>query len=87
MTEVEFRIVNDYTMPPIVITYNDNDTPKVILNTHHKIWISLYRRTIAGIIEGLQDKMDMVLTGFLSEQRVSERQDHADIRAFQEREE
>ena len=78
-TEVEFRVVHDNTMPPIIISYNEEDKPKVVLNTHHKIWISLNRRVIAGIIENLQEKMDMILTGFLSEQRTFEKQDQEDM--------
>jgi|TARA_R100000482_G_scaffold93865_1_gene39137 hypothetical protein len=78
-TEVEFRVVHDNTMPPIIISYNEEDKPKVVLNTYHKIWISLNRRVIAGIIENLQEKMDMILTGFLSEQRTFEKQDQEDM--------
>ena len=78
-TEVEFRIVDDSTMPPIIISYNDDDQPKVVLNTYHKIWISLNRRLIAGIIENLQEKMDMILSSFLSEQRAFEKQDQQDM--------
>ncbi len=65
---VEFRIINTSEMPPIVITQNENDEPKVVINTYHKLWISLNRRVIAGIIESLQEKMDMILTSFLTEQ-------------------
>ena len=78
-TEVEFRVVHDNTMPPIIISYNEEDKPKVVLNTYHKIWISLNRRVIAGIIENLQEKMDMILTGFLTEQRTFEKQDQEDM--------
>ena len=78
-TEVEFRIVDDSTMPPIIISYNDDDQPKVVLNNYHKIWISLNRRLIAGIIENLQEKMDMILNSFLSEQRAFEKQDQQDM--------
>ena len=78
-TEVEFRIVEDSTMPPIIISYNDDDQPKVVLNTYHKIWISLNRRLIAGIIENLQEKMDMILNSFLSDQRAFEKQDQQDM--------
>jgi|TARA_R100000030_G_scaffold2255_1_gene1839 hypothetical protein len=85
--EVEFRIIDDSSMPPLVISYNEEDMPKVIINTHHKVWISLHRRTIAGIIESLQDKMDIILTSFLTEHRAFEKQDQEDIRAFEEREE
>ena len=67
-TNVEFRIIDTAEMPPIVISQNENGQPKVVINTYHTLWISLHRRTIAGIIEALQEKMDMLLTGFLQEQ-------------------
>tara|TARA_R110002110_G_scaffold224189_1_gene437995 strand:+ start:244 stop:516 length:273 start_codon:yes stop_codon:yes gene_type:complete len=73
--KVEFRIVDDAQLPPIVITMDENDEPKVVINTYHRIWISLNRRTIAGIIDNLQEKMDMILTGYLSEQRNFEKED------------
>ena len=66
--EVEFRIINTEEMPPIVISANENDEPKVILNTYHKLWITLNRKIIAGIIEDLYGKMDMILTSYLEEQ-------------------
>ena len=39
-----------------------------MINTYHKLWISINRRTIAGIIEALQKQMDKVLQGYLKEQ-------------------
>lgn len=73
---VEFRIINTEEMPPIVITQNENDEPKVVLNTFHRTWISLHRKVIAGIIENLQIKMDAILDGLLREQRQFEREDY-----------
>ena len=70
--KVEFRIVDDAELPPIVITMDENDEPKVVINTYHRIWISLNRRLI---IDNLQEKMDMILTGYLSEQRNFEKED------------
>jgi len=72
---VEFRLVNTPELPPIVISQNEADEPKVVINTYHRLWISLNRRTIAGIIEALQEKMDMVLTGYLQEQYAFEQED------------
>lgn len=72
---VEFRVVNTRELPPIVISMNENDEPKVVLNNYHRIWISLNRRLIAGIIENLQEKMDEMLTSFLVEQRQFEKED------------
>lgn len=78
MTEkrkVEFRLVSDEQLPPIVITMDDNDEPKVIINTYHRIWIGLNRKVIAGIVENLQEKMDMLLNVYLLEQRNFEKED------------
>ena len=71
-TEIEFRLVNDIEMPPIVITMNDRDRPKVVLNAHHKIWLCLHRKDIAGSATALFEKIDTILTGFLIEQRNNE---------------
>jgi hypothetical protein len=68
-TNVEFRVVNTAELPPIVISQNENDEPKVVLNTYHRIWISLNRRLIAGIVDNLPEKIDTILTGYLQEQR------------------
>ena len=74
-TNVEFRRVNDEEMPPIVITMNDNDSPKVVLNADHKIWLALHRKTIGGCAEALYEKIDELLTAHLQEQRAYERMD------------
>jgi|TARA_R110002012_G_scaffold74493_4_gene188808 hypothetical protein len=74
-TKVEMRFVDDRELPPIIIKANEDDLPVVIINTYHRIWISLKRRTIAGIIHDMQDKMDMILTGYLEEQRKFEKED------------
>ena len=73
--KVEFRLIDEEELPPLVISMNEQDEPKVVINTHHRIWISLHRRTIAGVIEALQEKMDEILTGFLREQRANENMD------------
>jgi len=74
-TAVEFRLINTEEMPPIVITHNERDEPKVVLNTYHRTWISLHRKTIAGIVVNLQEKMDTILDGLLREQRSFEKMD------------
>ena len=73
MAEIEFRLVNDEEMPPVVITMNDRDEPKVVLNAEHKTWLCLHRKTIAGSAEALFEKIDQILTGMLIEQRNDER--------------
>jgi len=72
---VEFRVINTAELPPIVISQNENDEPKVVVNTYHRIWISLNRKLIAGIIENMQEKMDDILSAYLQEQRTFEKED------------
>ena len=72
---VEFRVIDTAEMPALVITKGENDNPKVVINTYHRIWISLHRRTIAGVIEALQQKMDVILDSYLEEQLQYEKMD------------
>lgn len=72
---VEFRIVDDEELPPIIFTQNENDDVKVVINTYHKIWISLHRKTILGSLDALGEKMETLLTSHLTEQRMFEQQD------------
>ena len=76
MRKVEFKIVQDIELPPMVISMNEDDEPKVVLNTQHKIWLSLNRRLILGIFEALPEKLDMILDGYLREQRIFEIDDN-----------
>ena len=76
-TNVEFKIVQDVELHPLVISMNKNDMPKVVLNTQHKIWLSLNRRLILGIFEALPEKLDMILDGYLREQRMFEIDDNS----------
>tara|TARA_R110000744_G_scaffold73087_2_gene146479 strand:+ start:378 stop:629 length:252 start_codon:yes stop_codon:yes gene_type:complete len=73
--KVEFRIIDTDEMPPLVISQNENGEPKVVINTYHRLWISLNRQVIAGIIESLQEKMDMILSAYLAEQYKFETED------------
>jgi hypothetical protein len=75
-TNVEFSIVQDVELPPLVISMNEYDVPRVMLNTQHKIWLSLNRRLILGIFEALPEKLDMILDGYLREQRIFEIDDN-----------
>ena len=69
MDMVEFRLVNDPTMPPIIITMDENDMPKVVLNAEHRVWLSLHRKTIGGCAEALFGKINELLSALLAEQR------------------
>ena len=73
---VEYRVISDEHMPPIIITNGEDDEVKVIINQHHKIWLCLNRKEIAGCAQSLFEKIDMVLAAFLMEQREYERMDN-----------
>jgi|TARA_R100000084_G_scaffold106461_1_gene64806 hypothetical protein len=77
-TNVEFRIIDTEDMPPLVISQNENDEPKVVINTYHRLWLSLNRRLIAGIIDALPEKLDMILTAYLEQQRAFEKMDRVE---------
>jgi len=81
--KVEYRIVNDNELPPIVISMTEDDEVKVVLNQHHKIWLCLQRKTIAGSAQSLFEKIDMILTGYLQQQYVYELQDRDDLDEMQ----
>tara|TARA_R110000803_G_scaffold160685_1_gene224542 strand:+ start:1289 stop:1528 length:240 start_codon:yes stop_codon:yes gene_type:complete len=73
--EIEFNLIDEKELPPMVVTMNEQDNPKVIINAYHRIWISLNRKIIAGVVVSLQEKMDEMLDGFLREQRANEQLD------------
>jgi hypothetical protein len=66
--EIEFRIIDDEELPPIIITKTDEDMPKVMVNAYHRIWISMNRGLIAGIFEVLPGKVTGILDAYLREQ-------------------
>ena len=68
MPEIEFRLIENEDMPPLVITIDDNLEPKVIINAHHKIWLGWKRKVIGGIAKSLYEKIDALLDGYLEEQ-------------------
>tara|TARA_R110000824_G_scaffold13260_1_gene57744 strand:+ start:2167 stop:2406 length:240 start_codon:yes stop_codon:yes gene_type:complete len=68
MPEIEFRLIESEDMPPIVIAIDDNNEPKVVINTHHKIWLGWKRKVIGGVAKSLYDKIDALLDGYLEEQ-------------------
>jgi|TARA_R110001583_G_scaffold84047_2_gene221355 hypothetical protein len=76
--EIEFKLIDEKELPPMVIAMNDDDKPKVVINAYHRIWIGLHRKVIAGIVVNLQEKMDEMLDGFLREQRANEKLDTGD---------
>jgi len=76
--EIEFNLIDEKELPPMVIAMDENDNPKVVINAYHRIWIGLNRKVIAGVVVSLQEKMDEMLDGFLREQRANEKLDMGD---------
>ncbi len=68
MTEIEFRLIENEDMPPLVISINDDLEPKVIINSHHKVWLGWKRKVIGGVAKSLYEKIDALLDGYLAEQ-------------------
>lgn len=77
--EIEFAIVEDADISPIVITIGDNDVPKLVLNQYYRVWISLNRKVIAGIFESMPKQIDKMLDQILQEQRNFEINDGDDM--------
>ena len=67
--EIQFSLIEDIEMPPIVITMDDDDQPKVVINRDYAIWLSLHRKVIGGFAEVLFGKIDELLTSHLRDQR------------------
>jgi hypothetical protein len=68
MTEIEFRLIENEDMPPLVISINEDLEPKVIINSHHKVWLGWKRKVIGGVAKSLYEKIDALLDGYLAEQ-------------------
>tara|TARA_R110002051_G_C8622585_1_gene483586 strand:- start:250 stop:486 length:237 start_codon:yes stop_codon:yes gene_type:complete len=66
--DIEFRIIDSEEMPPIVITIGDNNEPKVVINSHHKIWMGWKRKIIGGVAKSLYEKIDELLNSYLADQ-------------------
>jgi hypothetical protein len=66
--DIEFRIIDSEEMPPIVITIGENNEPKVVLNSHHKIWMGWKRKIIGGVAKSLYEKIDELLNSYLADQ-------------------
>ena len=67
--EIQISLIEDIEMPPIVITMDDDDQPKVVINRDYAIWLSLHRKVIGGCAEELFGKIDELLTSHLRDQR------------------
>ena len=67
---VDFVIVDDENMPPLMITPNEDDSVKVVLNMTYRTWLALHRKTIGGLGEPVFEKIDFMLQSWLEEQRM-----------------
>ena len=76
--EIEFRIINDEELPPIIISKTEEDSPRIMINAYHRLWITLNRGTIAGIFEVLPKKVTEVLDAYLREQYNFEEMDRGE---------
>ena len=77
--EIEFRIIDDDSLPPILITVDSiTDKPRVLLNQHHRLWSCLNRGIIGGIGQALPEKINEMLDGYLKEQRAYEVMDRGE---------
>ena len=65
---IEYKIVRDDDMPPLVITKNGLTGISIIMNENEKIWLALHRNTIPAIAQQLQEKLTQICDGYLSEQ-------------------
>lgn len=72
-TEIEYSLIDDAEMPPIMITIGEEDLPKVVINRNYTIWLGLHRKIIGGCAESVFDKINELLTAYLSEQRMFEK--------------
>tara|TARA_R100000995_G_scaffold1763_1_gene1193 strand:- start:28887 stop:29141 length:255 start_codon:yes stop_codon:yes gene_type:complete len=71
--EIETKLINDIDLPPLIVKMDENDYPKILINTAHKTWLMLYRKEIAGCAEHLFKQLDRVLTAHLQEMRSFEK--------------
>ena len=77
--EIEFRIIDDDSLPPILITMDsETEKPRVLINQYHRIWTCLNRGVIGGIGQALPEKINEMLNGYLKEQRAYESMDRGE---------
>ena len=55
--EIEFRVIDDEQLPPVIIKKGENDSPQILINNYHKIWLCLNRGLISGIFEVFPKKV------------------------------
>jgi len=67
--QVEFRLVNDDDLPPLIIKRDEHsNNPIVIINGQYIIWLSLMRNCIPGITSSLHEKLNDMCDSHLLQQ-------------------
>ena len=70
---VEFRLIDDEELPPMVIKQSDEGfKPVIVINQAHNVWLSLQRSAIPGITQSLADKLNAMCDAYLEEQLMNE---------------
>jgi|TARA_R100000030_G_C3181490_1_gene105983 hypothetical protein len=64
---VEFVLIDDMEMPPIVIAMDRQNQPKVTLNNYYREWLGIHRKVFGGMGEGLYNKIDQLIDNMLQE--------------------
>jgi len=67
MVRIDYRLIDDEKDVPLKIGYDENLSPIITINMHHKIWLSLMRTLIPGISENLRDKLSEICDSVLRE--------------------
>jgi hypothetical protein len=73
---IEYKIVDDEGLPPIVLTSNDDGGLSVVINHYHKIWLAINRNIIPSIMESFSTKLQEITDGVLQELYVIEEWDN-----------
>jgi hypothetical protein len=72
---IEFRLVNDEDVPPLVVTMDEHDMPKIVINRHHAIWLMINRNVIPSCAQEIADEIYKLLDSHLIEMRANELMD------------
>jgi len=77
MKYVEYKIVEDRELPPMIIKDDGRGGLEIVINNHHKIWLALNRNTIPGIMQSMAEKLQEITNAILEEHYVMEKWDDA----------
>jgi len=73
---IEFRLVNDEDVPPLVITMDEKDMPKIVINRYYAIWLMMNRNIIPSSAQAIADEIYKLLDAHLVEMRADELMDN-----------